>query len=138
MTITRNPRPAKEAVAKAFNAFQLAAFTIGAEASHTINVAVQLQDARGQAVTQITQCSCYLSDNADGSTLTATPTTSAPAIGTNGVLLGITTTGKFFDVITNKSGQFDVNIVNTSAQNYYLVLLLPDGTILVSPIIAIT
>jgi hypothetical protein len=133
MTQTVNPGPAKYAAAKAYNAFNLATFTIGTKSGNTINVAVQLQTARGQSVAQICQVMVYLSANADGSTLSGTATTSALAIGTNGVLLDITTTGLVCDVISNSSGQFDLNIIQTaSPTTYYMVVCAPDGSIIVS------
>jgi hypothetical protein len=132
MVANLNPQPAKQAAARAYNTFNLAAMTVGAKVTNTINVAVQLQDARGQAVKQIGNCSFYLSDNADGSTLTATATSSALAIGTNGVLMVINVTGKYCDVITNASGQFDLNIIQTAGgTKYYPVVMMPDGSIIV-------
>ena len=80
--------------------------------------------------------SFYLSDNSNGSTLTATATSSALAIGTNGVLMVINVTGKYCDVITNTSGQVDLNIIQTATpQAYYPVVLMPDGSIVVGPIV---
>ena len=126
------PKDAKFAAAKAFCAFNLASFTIGAEASHVINVAVQLKDALARALAQIGHLRFYLSDSSDGHTLTATATTSALAIGTNGVLQNIEVTGKVGVVMTDTSGRFDINITQTAAKTYYLVLQMPDGSIVVS------
>lgn len=125
------PFSAKDAAAKAWCAFNLVTFTIGTEGSNTIKVTVTLLDAQGQAV-GFAFARCYLSDNADGSTLTATATTSALAIATKGVLLDIPTTGKVCDVISNNVGVFDLNIIQTATPTYYLVVILPDGTIVVS------
>ncbi len=134
--MTLNPQPAKQAAARAYNTFNRCAFTVGTKSGNTINVAVQLQDARGQSISQIAKAKVYLSDNADGSTLTATATTSALAVATNGVLLDIPVTGKVCEVISNALGQFDLNLIQTSGgTNYYLVVVMPDGSISVSPVV---
>jgi hypothetical protein len=131
-----NPQPAKQAAARAYTAYNLSVFTVGAKATNTINVAVQLQDARGQNIAQIGYVDVYLSDNADGSTLTATVPTSPIVIGTNGVLIATPTATKAVSVITNKLGQFDLNIIQTASPvAYYMVVCMPDGSIVVSPII---
>jgi hypothetical protein len=133
MTQRTSPQPAKQAASRAFCTFGLAAFTIGTKSSNTINVAVQLQDNRGQAIQQIGYCDVYLSDNADGTTLTATALTSNIVIGTNGVIIQTTVTEKAVAVISNKSGQFDLNLIQTaSPQTYYMVVCMPDGSVVVS------
>jgi hypothetical protein len=137
MTQRTEPLPARQSAARAFNQFGLTNFLVGAKSGNVINVAVQLQDARGQTLRSLAHAKCYLSDNSDGSTLTATASTSPFAIGVNGVLLDITTTGKVFSVVSNASGQFDVNITQTAGgTNQYLVVIHPAGGITVSPIIA--
>jgi hypothetical protein len=132
-----NPQPSKYAAARAYCNWDRAVFTVGAKNTNTINVALQLQDSRAQTPLAICPVKVYLSANADGSTLTATATTSALAIGTNGVLLDITTTGKVCDIITNAAGQADLNIVQTAGgTTYYLVVVKPDGGIVTSPVIS--
>ena len=134
MTQRTSPQPAKQAPFKAFNAFNLVGWTVGSKTSNTINVALQLEDARGQAIQQVAHVELYLSDNADGSTLTATATTSALAVGTNGVILDTPVSEKVVDCITNGSGQLDINVIQTSGgTNYYLVARMPDGSVAVSP-----
>lgn len=125
------PRPAKQSAAYAYNRFGLASFTIGAEAADTINVAVQLKDARGNNVAQVVNCKAYLATAATGIGL-GTATTSAIAIGTNGTLLDITKTGQVFSVVTDASGRFDVNLIQTATPTVYLVVIMPDGSISVS------
>ncbi len=138
MTV-HSPRDAKFAATKGYNAYQLAAIVVGTKAVNTINVTVQLKEAGGQNVSKIVAVSAYLSDNADGSTLTATVPTSTVAIGTNGLILVVDVTNKVFQILTNATGQFDLNLIQTNtATTYYLVLVLPDGSLLVSGAIAFT
>lgn len=131
-TANINPLPAKSSAARAYNTFNVASFTIGTESADTINVAVQLKDARGKAIAQVAKVDVYLASDSGGATLTPTATTSALAIGTNGKLLGILTTGKVCSVISDASGRFDLNIIQTATPTYYLVVVMPDGSISVS------
>ena len=135
MTQRTSPQPAKQAAFKAFELFNIVVFTVGAKVSTTINVAMQFQDARGQNIAQIASCYVYLSDNANGSTLTATAATSNIVVGTNGVVLDTPVTEKEVHCLTNATGQLDLNIVQTaSPQPYYLCVIMPDGSIAVSPL----
>ena len=140
MTQRTSPTPAEQSASYAYNRFNRAKFVVGASVAHVVNVAVQLQDARAQNIQQRCQCSVYLSDNPDGSTLTGTAPTTATAIGTNGVILNSANSGgTFLEVLCNASGQFDVNVTYVTApHNFYLVVCTPDGGITVSPIIAVT
>lgn len=132
-----NPQPAKESAAKAFNAFNLAAFTIGTKATNTIKVTVQLKDARGHALGIPVQCTFYLASTADGLTLSPTVTTSALAIAAKGTLLWIELTGLGATLVSDITGTFDINLIQTAGgTNYYMVVILPDGGIVVSPIIS--
>lgn len=127
------PQPAKKAPYRAFERYDLAEFTIGAEGSNTINVGVVLKDARNNALAERVHGRAYLSDAATGAGISGTATTSALAVGTNGNLLDIPVTGKSFDFVTDASGRIDINIIQTAAPvTYYLVLLMPDGSIKVS------
>jgi hypothetical protein len=130
------PGPAKYSAARAFNAFGLVSFVVGAKAANVINVAMTFNDARGGVVATPAGFKAFLASNAAGTTLTPTATTSALAVGTNGTLLDITTTGKCFSGLTDSLGRFDVNITQTASPTaYYLVVIHPSGLISVSPLI---
>ena len=131
-----NPRPAKFSPFKAWEAFNLVTFTIGAAVSHVINVALQLQDAQGHNLAIPAHVEVYLSDNADGSTLTATVPTSTTTIGTDGKILVVEVTDKVFDLLVSAAGKVELNFTQTATQNYYLVVKMPDGSLVVSPVIA--
>lgn len=132
MTQSANPLPAKQAAAKAYCAFNLASFTVGTEAADTINVAVVLKDARGQAVSGVKHVRVYLADLATGVDITATAPTSTLAIGTNGKIQAVEVTDKVLSILTNASGQFDLNVIQTAALTYYMILEMPDGSIYAS------
>ena len=128
-----NPLPAKNAAAKAFNTFNLATFTIPAKQTNTITVTVQLLDAHGKAIAEVAHCFIYLSDNADGSTLTGTATTSSIAINTNGALLLTVVADKMVQVISDITGKIGLDIIQTAGgTKYYMVVVKPDGGLLIS------
>lgn len=128
-----NPLPAKSAAARAYELFNLVTFTIGAKSVNTINVAMQLKDAHGQNIAQVAHLTVYLSDVATGAGLTATPTTSALAVGTNGSLVVIDVTGKIARFLTDASGRLDINLIQSASPvTEYLCVQMPDGTMVVS------
>lgn len=133
--MARYPAAAKYSPHKAFNACQLVNFTVGAKVSNVINVALQLKDALANLVAQPVAVMAWLTSDALGLTLSTTAPTSTTAIGTNGTLLAINGTYQL-DLLTNASGQVDINITQTASPvAYYLAVQMPDGSTVVSPII---
>ncbi len=124
--------PAKNAAARAYNAYNLASFTIGAELANVINVAVQLKDARGNVLPAGTVVDVYLASDVSGQPITPTAPTSTLAIGTRGSILAALVTDKMLRIATDSQGRFDINITQTATPTYYLVVMLPDGFIVVS------
>ena len=135
-------RPAKESPFEAANFVDSVTATIGAEVANVINVALVAKDPNNRAIpgsssrTGPSRLACYLSDDAAGQVqATVTPTT--VAIGTNGLLLSVTT-GLVFDLITTAAGLVDINITKNSAHTYYLQIVLPSGNIQTVGPIALT
>lgn len=129
-------RPAaKDSPFRAVNEVGAAVITVGAPGTNTINVAVQLTDVNGNNLAVRGAVDCYLSDSANGSTLTGTVPTTNAVIGTNGML--ITQVANIaWKAVSDASGRFDITI-NSTTHNWYLVICLPTGTIVVSAIIPI-
>lgn len=100
-----------------------ATFTVGAEATNVINVAVKLNVAGNVFA--------YLSDDSSGNTLAGTAPSGGVAIGTDGLLIPMVA-NKAWRVTTESDGEFDVNITETGADTWYLVVVLADGTLSVS------
>jgi hypothetical protein len=114
-----------------------AKFGVGAEAANVIRVTVQLVDRHnGNLLTAPAACNWYLSAVATGLGVT-TATTGGIAIGTIGTLLEWTNNVSGL-VITNAAGVFNVDIEDTGAKTIYLVLVMPDGKLQVSPAITFT
>lgn len=133
------PQAAKQAAAYAYCLFNMVTFTIAAKATNTIKVTLQLKDARGQVLSRIAHLRMWLSDNADGSTLTATATTSALAVAAKGLLLFVDVTGKMASFVTDATGALDINLIQTdTTKSYYLCVQMPDGSVSISPVIAFT
>lgn len=65
-----------------------ASFVIGAEGGNVINVAVQLKDGNGADLAVRGKVRAYLSDDANGDSVTATAPDGGIAIGTDGVFIG--------------------------------------------------
>lgn len=107
-----------------------ATFTIGAEASNIINVAIQLKD-RGLDVTQRVSLNAYISSDANGDSVVGTAPTTV-AIGTDGLAIPLVA-GKCFLLTSEADGDIDLNItLSSGAATYYLVLVMPDGSLKVS------
>lgn len=111
-----------------------ASFTIGAEASNIINVAVQLKsDKSQQAITARRIVDVYLADAATGAAIAGTAPDGGVAIGTNGAILVALVASKMVKVVSNASGAFDLNITHAAgAKTVYVVVVMPNGRQVVS------
>lgn len=106
--------------------------TVGAEAADVINVAIQLNDQEGKALSEVSALDFYLADDAAG----LTPSTSAPAggiaIGTDGALIE-TVANLSGTMISEADGDIDINFTNaTTTPTFYLVVRLPQGGLAIS------
>lgn len=106
-------------------------FTPAAEVGNMIDVAVQLKDADAVNLAVRTGLYGYLSDNADGSTLTGTAADGGIAAGAAGIV-DQQTAGKSFYAVTNAAGLVNIRITHSLAKTYYGVLVLPNGKLAVS------
>ncbi len=110
-------------------------FTVGA--SDTGTVGIQLLDAAGSNLDGVGIVQGYLADAATGLAPTSDEPSGGIAIGTDGVLLEIGTTG-LFTLISEDDGHIDVVLTEAGADTWYLVIVLPNGTITVSTVITFT
>lgn len=109
-----------------------ASFVIGTQSGTAINVAIQLKDADLNNLSISSGIQVYLSDSSVGSGFIATAPSGTVAIGTNGFLYDVGSNKKVFLLLSNTSGQIDININNTGAKTLYVVLILPSGKLKVS------
>lgn len=105
--------------------------TIGAEDTNSINVALQLRSG-GEDLAQVGIVEAYLSDAATGIGIAATAPDGDIAIGTDGAILGELVADKYFILQSEADGDIDLDIGETGADTFYLVVILPGGSIKVS------
>lgn len=118
----------------ASEAYGAVKFTVGAPGG-TVVTQIQLQDDNGNNITSRGSFDLYLSDAADGSALNVTAPSGAVAVGTNGFSIDIKGDKKTHWVITNATGRADLSITNVGAKTVYACVVMPDGSIIVSPAI---
>lgn len=118
--------------------FAAATITVGAETGGTTrNVGIQLEDGNGNAIEQAAHVDAYISSSADGMGAPPTAPTTAVAIGTDGLLLS-QVADKAFTLVSEEDGSIDINITDSGTWTGYLVLRMPDGSLVISDVIAIT
>jgi hypothetical protein len=106
-------------------------FVIGAEGGNAINVAIQLKDAAGNDLAVRGSVLAYLSDDANGDSVAATAPDGNVAIGTDGVLLPVVA-DKVFQLVSEADGDIDIDIGESGADTWYLILVMPDGRLVAS------
>lgn len=121
---------AKHSPFKAANAVNRASLTIGAEAGDVINVAIQLKDADGVDLAERVSILAYFSDDANGDSVVATAFDTI-AIGTDGLAIPLVA-GKTFLLTSEADGDIDINITENGAMTKYLILVMPDGSLVAS------
>lgn len=108
-----------------------ATIAVGTEATDVINVDIDLTDADGNNVTAITAVHAYLSDAATGSGVSGTAPSGGVAEGTNGKLAE-TVANKVFILLSDATGNVDIDLTDTGTPTFYLVVVLPTGKVVVS------
>lgn len=106
-------------------------FVIGAQAGDVINVGLQLNNADGAALATRAALYAYLSDDANGDSIAATAPDGGVAIGTDGLAIPLVA-AKTFLLVSEADGDIDLNITESGAATWYLVLLLPNGKLVAS------
>lgn len=107
-----------------------ATITVGADSGTVVNVAIQLTDFRGSDLATRACLFAYLSDDANGDTVGTAHSTS-PAIGSDGLLQVVVTDLSFF-LTCESDGDIDIDFTDSAGQTIYLVLVMPDGRLVVS------
>ena len=107
------------------------AIVVGAEAGNAINVAIQLTNSAGADLAVRGAVRAYLSDDAAGDSIAATAPSGGAAIGTDGLAIPLVA-GKAFALISEADGDIDLTITEAGADTWYLILVMPDGKLVVS------
>jgi hypothetical protein len=112
-------------------------FTIGTEATNAINVAMQLTSG-GNDLSEIGYVTAFLSDSATGIGISGTAPATSVAIGTDGAIIKELTTKLAWILQSEADGDIDLTITETGGDTWYLVVVLPDGSQVVSDAITFT
>jgi hypothetical protein len=123
--------PAKANPFQAANVVDSAAVTVGAEATNAINVAIRFRDANARNVAERVSVFAYLSTDSHGDNLAATAPNGGVAVGANGVVIPVIT-DKAFHLVSKADGTVNVVITDSGTPTFYLVLVMPDGSLQVS------
>ena len=108
------------------NDLSSADIAIGVQDTDTINVAIQLQDENGDPLAESMSLFGFLCDATDGLDPTATAPDGHVAAGTEGGCIHLVT-DKVFLLNTNAAGVVDVDVIESGADTWYLVLVFPNG-----------
>lgn len=108
-------------------------YTIGAEDTNAITVAVQLNGPDpAQALNGVGVVEMWLSDAATGIGLVATAPDGGVAAGTDGAILTEYTANKHWSAQSETDGDIDIVVTESGVDTFYLATKLPNGTIQVS------
>lgn len=131
--ITRETENKYESIRELQNLHLDAAITVGAENTNAINVAVQLKSDKGQqAIATRRHVRAFLSGASTGATVLGSAPNGGAAIGTNGAIIASIVANKVFDIVTDASGRFDLTITDSGTPTMYLVVVMPNGRLVVS------
>lgn len=108
-----------------------ATIVVGSESTNVINVAIQLEDADGDDLAAQANLFAYLSDDANGDSVVATAPDGGVVIGTDGLAIPVVA-DKAFRLTSESDGDVDLNITESGAKTEYLVLVMPNGSLVVS------
>lgn len=100
-----------------------------------VTVTIQLEDLAGSDLTASAGCLAYLSDNDDGSSVVATAPDGGIAVGTDGLAIE-SVADKAMWLVSESDGDIDLIVTESGTKTEYLVIVLPDGTLVVSDAIS--
>lgn len=132
-------QPAKLNTFESAGVFNIVSFTVGAELTNAINVAMVLKNANGRTLDEVAVFRAYLCDAATGQGgVTATVPDSGVAVGTKGDILASLVTNKMWELSCDVDGGIDLTITHSGVHSYYLLVIDPMGNVHASPVIAFT
>jgi hypothetical protein len=108
-----------------------AVITVGAEASDARAITVQLKDANGGKISEVTHIELVLFLNAGGTDFAATGGSTGIAIGASGKLLAVVAK-KLFRAQTTAAGLLALTWTDTGTEAAFLGVRLPNGNIIIS------
>ncbi len=119
------------------NALAGATVVAGADAGTTVAVTIQLLDADITALATRGSVFAYLSDDANGDSLAATAPDGGIAIGSDGLAIALIA-NKAFRLTSEADGDIDLVVTESGADTWYLILVMPNGSLVASNAITFT
>ncbi len=113
-------------------------FVIGSQGGDIINIGIVLEDADGNAITSVAVVTAFLSDDSGGLDVSGTAPDGTFVIGTDGFIVASVTAKLVFILQSDAVGAIDLNLTETGADTWFFVVVLANGTQVVSGAIVIT
>ena len=107
-----------------------ATFIVGVEAGNVINLTITLKNG-DEALTQKIGFFGYLSDDANGDSLTGTAPSGIVDISPSIPIVA----KKAFQIVTGANGVIAIDITEVGTATWFFVVVLPSGELIVSPAI---
>jgi hypothetical protein len=108
-----------------------AEMAVPAEQANVVTVSIQLEDGTDADLAARGAVFAYLSDDSHGDSIVATAPSGGWAIGTDGLLIPMVA-GKAAWLVSESDGDIDVAITEAGTKTCYLVIVLPNGKLVVS------
>lgn len=112
-----------------------ATITVGAEGASVANrreITIQLLDAYGRDVDEVTHVWAFVFVDAAGLAIATTGGSTGIAIGTDGAIIDTVTAKKVFILSSEADGDIDLTWTDTGTEAAYLGLRLPNGRMVFS------
>lgn len=123
--------PAKHNPFKAVEGFDHVTITIGAEAANAITVSCQLQDTQRRTLAGKRAFQFWLADAASGLTLATAPSGGYAIASSKGLILP-QTANRCSQGVSDANGEFAITITDTGTPTFYLVIVKPNGELVIS------
>lgn len=108
-----------------------AVITVGTETEDVINVSIQLKDVAAADMAVRSSVLAYLSDDANGDSIAATAPSGGVAVGTDGLAIPVVA-GKCLQLVSESDGDIDLDVEESGADTWYLIIVLPNGKLVAS------
>lgn len=108
-----------------------ATISVGTEGTNAISVTIQLVDGNGDNLTAIAGFSWYLSGDSAGAAIVGTAPNGGTAIGASGKIAEVVAEKAGY-LLTDATGKAIITITDSTTPTFYLVIILPNGKVVIS------
>jgi hypothetical protein len=114
-----------------------ATISVAAEDTDVVAVTIQLTDANGNDLGARGSVFAYLSDDANGDSVAGTAPDGGVAIGTDGLAIPLVA-GKAFQLVSEADGDIDLEVTESGADTWYLIVVTAAGQLIASDALTFT